>query len=147
MDIGTHHIHSIIAKSLTDHLDDHELKELNDWKLASDKNLQEYNDFVDLWIRSESLSLPFEINQHKAFKLIQKNTGLYSSRKRWINIAARIAAVLVLSIILSGVFNYLKKDQFGLFHSNSSIQPVIRKLKLPLEHRQKLNWLMVPLSF
>ena len=139
MDIGTHYIHSIIAKSLTDHLDDHELKELNDWKLASDKNLQEYNDFVDLWIRSESLSLPFEINQHKAFKLIQKNTGLYSSRKRWINIAARIAAVLVLSIILSGVFNYLKKDQFGLFHSNSSIQPVYQEIKAAFGTQAKVE--------
>jgi transmembrane sensor len=139
MDFGTNHIHSIIAKSLTDQLDDQELKELDDWKLASDENLQEYDDFVAIWIKSGSLSLPSAINHHNAFKIIQKNTGLYLSRKRWINIAVQVAAVLVLSIIFSGVFNLLKNEPAIQNYSNTISLPVYQEIKAAFGTQAKVE--------
>jgi len=139
MDSETNHIHSIIAKSLTDRLDNQELKELDDWKLASNENLLEYNDFVALWIKSGSMALPSGINQHNAFKIIQKNTGLYSSRKRWLNVAIQVAAVLVLSIIFSGVYTYMSNDRTGQIFSNTTSLPVYQEIKAAFGTQAKVE--------
>lgn len=135
----TNHIYTIIAKSLTSELDNHELTQLNDWKSASDENLREYKDFVALWLKSGSLALPSSLNHQHAFKIIQRNTGLNSSRKRWMYIAVQVAAVLVLSIILSGVFNYMKNDLTGNVFSNADSMPVYQEIKAAFGTQAKIE--------
>jgi len=138
MDSEINRIHSIIAKSLTGQLNDQELKELNEWKLASNINLSEYNDFVELWIKSGSLVLPSAINHHNAFKIIRNNTGL-NLRNRWINIAIQVAAVLVLSIIFSGVFTYMSNDRNGSIFSNAASLPVYQEIKAAFGTQAKVE--------
>jgi len=124
MDSGINHIHTIIAKSLTDELDNQELKELDGWKSASTANLSEYNDFVALWIKSGSMSMPTAINKQNALKIIQQNTGLSTSRKRLISLAMQVAAVLILSVIFSGVYSYLNTDRNRQYASNPIYQEI-----------------------
>ena len=139
MDSETNRIYSIIAKSLTGQLDGHELKELNEWKLASKENLSEYNDFLELWIKSGSLTLPFAINYHNATKIIHNNTGLNSSLKRWINIAVQVAAVLVLSVIFSGVYIQMTNDRKGQILSNTASLPIYHEIKAAFGTQAKVE--------
>ena len=139
MDTETNRIYSIIAKSLTGKLDDQELKELEEWKLASKENQSEYNDFIELWIKSDSLTLPSTINHHNAFKIIRTNSGLNSSPKRWINIAVQVAAVLVLSIILSGVYIYLTNDRKGQILSTTASLPIFHEIKAAFGTQAKVE--------
>ncbi len=135
----TNRIHSIIAKSLTSQLDDQELKELGEWKLASKENLSEHNDFVELWIKSGSLALPSSINHHNAFKIIRNNTGLNPSPKRWLNIAVQVAAVLVLSLVFSGIYSYLNKGNNDRIFTNNSSQPVYHEIKAAFGTQAKVE--------
>jgi len=139
METETNRIYSIIAKSLTEDLDDKELKELDEWKLASKENISEYNDFVELWNKSGSLTLPYTINHHNAYKIIRNNSGLNSSPIRWINIAVQVAAVLVLSIILSGVYIYLTNDRQGQIFSNTVSLPVYQEIKAAFGTQAKVE--------
>ncbi|MDP3433762.1 MAG: DUF4974 domain-containing protein [Bacteroidota bacterium] len=139
MDSEINRIYSIIAKSLTSKIDDQELKELEEWKLASKVNLSEYNDFVELWIKSGSLALPSAINHHNAFKIIRNNTGLNSSPKRWLNVAMQVAAVLVLSIIFSGVYTYMTNERTGTIFSNAASLPVYHEIKAAFGTQAKVE--------
>jgi ferric-dicitrate binding protein FerR (iron transport regulator) len=139
MDSEINRIHSIIAKSLTGQLDNHELKELEAWKLARKENLSEYNDFVELWIKSGSLALPSAINHHNAFKIIRNNTGLNLSPKRWLNIAVQVAAVLVLSIIFSGVYTYMTNERTSQIFSNAASLPVYHEIKAAFGTQAKIE--------
>jgi ferric-dicitrate binding protein FerR (iron transport regulator) len=104
-------INALIAKFLTDQLTEAEAAELDGWKLASRENLQEYNDFVALWAQMSSLKMLEPINQLKAYSEIRKKTGIYQSKTRWINWTVQAAAVVVLSLIFSGIYN-------SLYHTN-----------------------------
>lgn len=139
MNSETNCIYPIIVKSLTGQLDGQEQKELDKWKLDNKENLSEYNDFVELWIKSGSLTLPFAINHHHAFKIISNNVGFNSSPQRWINIAVQVAAVLVLSIIFSGVYIYLTNDRKGQILSNTASSPIYHEIKAAFGTQAKVE--------
>ncbi len=114
-------IYALIAKFLTSQLSEAEAAELEEWKLASRENLEEYSDFVALWAQSGSLQMPEPINHLKAQSAIRKDAGIYPSRKRWVNWAVQAAAVVVLSLIFSGIYNSLyHNSQTQNFASDSS---------------------------
>ena len=100
-------IYELIAKSLTDKLSDDELKSLEEWKLSREINLQEYKDIVTLWTQSGSLRLPESIDLIRARNVIYGKANIHSGKKRWINLAIQAVAVLVLSLIFSGIYSYL----------------------------------------
>ncbi len=129
-------IYSLIAKSLTNQLDEEQSIKLEDWKLANDHNLKEYDDFVAIWIKSGSMKLPASINELSAFNTVLKKTGLHSSRKRWINFTIQVAAVLMLSIIFSGVYSFLKNDSNKTLALN---QPIYREVKAAFGTQAKVE--------
>lgn len=122
-------IYGIIAKSFSEKLDEQETAELENWKLSSSENLKEYNDFVSIWTQSASLKMPNAINEPSALNTIRNNSGIFSSRKRWINWLTQAAAVLVLSIVFSGIYNYLNKEDHENIVTESSSLPVYQEVK------------------
>lgn len=123
------YIYSIIAKSLTGRLNEIETDELESWKAESDKNLQEYDDYVSIWVQGSSMKMPNPIDQLKAQTNIKKGTGIYSSRKQWISLAVQAAAVLVLSVLFSGIYGYLSEKNKVSIYSQSISQPVFQEIK------------------
>ncbi len=99
-------IYELIARSLTGEVTDAELKLLENWKSASENNLQEYNEIVFIWLKTGSLKLPERIDFQKSQHILYQRTGISSGRKRWISLAVQAAAVLLLSLIFSGVYSY-----------------------------------------
>lgn len=122
-------MHSLIAKQLTAQLSETEAAELEEWKLASRENLQEYNDFISLWAQSGSLKMPESINLLQAQNIIRRKAGIHSSRKRWINLAVQAAAVVVLSLILSGIYSYLDRNTSSMSFANNSSAPIYQEIK------------------
>ncbi len=122
-------IYALIAKFLTDQLSEEETAGLEEWKLASRENLQEYNDFVALWVQSGSLKMPEPVNQSKAQSAIRRKAGIYPSKTRLINWVVQAAAVVVLSLIFSGIYNSLNRnDSIRNIADNSSL-PVYQEIK------------------
>jgi len=122
-------IYALIARFLTDQLSEAETSELEEWKLASRENLQEYNDFISMWAQSGSLKLPETVNQLNAQNAVRKKAGIHSSGKRWINLAVQAAAVLVLSLILSGIYSYLNHGNSNHIFANHSSAPIYQEIK------------------
>ena len=129
MNLSTENIHSIIAKSLTDRIDEKEEVELENWKQESRENLQEYNDIVSLWIKSGSMKLPHNIDQASAIETIRKKAGIGSNNQRWVVLLTQVAAVLLLSILFSGIYSYLNRDGSGVISNNNSSQNTYREIK------------------
>lgn len=123
------YIYGIIAKSFSEKLDEHETAELENWKSSSRENLKEYNDFVSIWTQSASLKMPNTINEPTALNTIHNNSEIFSSRKRWINWLMQAAAVFVLSIVFSGIYNYLNKEDRENIIAESSSLPVYQEIK------------------
>jgi transmembrane sensor len=129
MDPVSENIYSIIAKSLTEKLTDKEATELEEWKLASHENYQEYNDFVSIWVQSGSLKMPHAIDQLKAQNTISKKVDSQISTRKWVHWVARVAAVFILSILLSGIYSYLNNEKNDSVYSNNSAQPIYQEIK------------------
>ena len=129
MSSATNDIHAIIVRFLTDQLSATEASELEQWKLASRDNLQEYNDFIAIWAKSNSLRMPQSVNFLKAQKSIRKNAGINSSNKRWINLAVQAAAVLVLSLLFSGIYSYLSQENRSRVSGNQFSVPIYQEIK------------------
>jgi transmembrane sensor len=121
--------YALIAKFLTAKLSEAEAAELDEWKLTSRENLQEYNDFVGLWAQSGLLRMPEPINQIKAQSAIRKKAGISPSKIKWINWSVQAAAVVVLSLIFSGIYSSLtSKNSNQKFADNSSL-PIYQEIK------------------
>lgn len=124
MNPTTEYIYSIIAKSVTDQLSESETTELETWKSASKENLREYDDFVSVWSMSGTLKMPLSVDSAKKLNNIKLESGLFRTKKRYINWAVQAAAVLLLSVIFSGVYTYLNRDSFVL--SNQTVYQEIK---------------------
>ena len=122
-------IYALIAKSLTSHLSEAEAKELEEWKLASRENLKEYNDFISIWAECGSLKMPESINQLEAQNIIREKAGIRSSRQGWFIWAIQAAAVVVLSLIFSGVYNSLMHGNWNKSFADHSSSQIYQEIK------------------
>ena len=122
-------IYSIIAKSLTARLTEKEAAALEAWRLESRENNQEYNDLVSIWSKTGSLVLPDDIDKSKARNIISRGVKSHVSSVKWISLAARIAAVFVLAILLSGIYNYFKNSTSETATIQDSSNDVYQEIK------------------
>lgn len=122
-------IYSIIAKSLTDKLTEKEAADLEAWRLESQENNQEYNDLVFIWSKTGSFILPDAIDEAKARNIISKGVKQQVSSGKWISLAARIAAVFVLAVLLSGIYNYFKNATGDTADTQDSSSAVYQEIK------------------
>ncbi len=122
-------IYSIIAKSLTDKLTDKEAAYLKEWRLESKENSQEYNDLVSLWSKAGSLKLPDAIDKTKAKYNISKSLKPQVYSGKWISLLARVAAIFVLAILLSGIYNFIKNNNSEIAYSRNTEKSVYHEIK------------------
>lgn len=130
----TEYIYSIIAKSLTDQLSESETTELETWKSASKENLREYADFVSVWSMSGTLKMPQPVDAAKRLQKIKGDSRLFRTNKRYLTLAIQAAAVLLLSVLFSGVYTYLNRDLSVL-----SKQTVYQEIKAAFGTQSKVE--------
>jgi ferric-dicitrate binding protein FerR (iron transport regulator) len=132
-------MHALIAKFLTAQLSEAEATVLEEWKSACKENLREYNDFISLWAKSGELKMSEPIDFAQAQNSIRIKTGLFSSRKRWIGWVIQAAAVLVLSLIFSGVYSYWNSNDSDRNLANNLSAPVFQEIKAAFGTQTKIE--------
>lgn len=79
---------------------------IQSWLHESDGNRKEFNSYRKLWNDSKNLVLSGSIDVEGALAKTKSQITQFSRKIQWISIARQAAAVLLLSVILSVVFNY-----------------------------------------
>jgi transmembrane sensor len=111
MNTQDNEIYSLIAKSFTSKLSDDEQRQLAEWKALSRENLKEFNDFCEIWKISGKMAMPETIDLPESLKQTRQEAGIEKNNRIWLYIR-QAAAVLVLAVTLSGIYNYFgKKDE------------------------------------
>ncbi len=139
MNPPTENIYTLIAKSLTGTLNEQETAELESWKLESRENRKEYDDFVSVWSQSASMAMPSAIDHQNALSRIREKSGIGSTSKRWINWAIQAAAVLVMSLIFSGIYSYWNRENAGQISYDQSSSLVYQEVKAAFGTQAKVE--------
>ncbi|HET6556078.1 MAG TPA: FecR domain-containing protein [Prolixibacteraceae bacterium] len=118
MNPTTDHYHLLIARYLTDELTESEHAELEAWKFRNQENMHEYNDFVAIWSKAETLKMPSVIRQPDILNTLYKKSEKLQARKRWMQWALQSAAVVALAVIFSSLYIYLDRTQSATVHQS-----------------------------
>ena len=118
MNPTTDHYHLLIARYLTDELTESEHAELEAWKFRNQENMHEYNDFVAIWSKAETLKMPSAIRQPDILNTLYKKSEKLQARKRWMQWALQSAAVVALAVIFSSLYIYLDRTQSATVHQS-----------------------------
>ncbi|HEY3388360.1 MAG TPA: FecR family protein, partial [Prolixibacteraceae bacterium] len=105
MNIENDNIYDLIAKSLSTELTDEESVHLNDWIIADRSNFLEYNDFKEIWKHSNRMAMPSSIDLPKLLGATRNKAGIDKKNIIWLPVFAQIAAILVLAILISSLYN------------------------------------------
>jgi len=98
-------IYDLIGKSFSGELTKEELIQLNNWKTENRSNLTEYNDYQEIWKHSDRLVMPSKIDLPISLAKTRKNAGIVNKQIKLLTVFAQIAAVLVLALLFSSLYN------------------------------------------
>jgi len=73
--------------------------------MADKSNLLEYNDFKEIWKHSNHLAMPSSIDLPTSLGTTRNKAGIDKKNIKWLPVFAQIAAVLVLAVLLSSLYN------------------------------------------
>jgi ferric-dicitrate binding protein FerR (iron transport regulator) len=99
------HIEELIIRSFTGELTTGDRDELNKWLNASEENKYTYNDYLQIWKGSDRLKLKSEINIPEALTETRKAAGIAKGSRKIFLTLARIAAIFILAVCISVVYN------------------------------------------
>lgn len=96
----------LITKSLLGKTNNTEQKQLKDWLAESEENQKEYNAYTELWTKSKSLVLSNSIDTEASLAKTKNRIFGNKNKVRWISYLKQIAAVLIISVAISSLYNY-----------------------------------------
>ncbi|WP_423130034.1 FecR domain-containing protein [Gaoshiqia sp. Z1-71] len=99
-------IYSLISKKLTGDISPGEAAALDQWLGDSPENRAEFNDLAALWQQSQQLRFPGKIDRPAALEKVRRHAGLRKASKFRLNLFYQVAAILLLSVLFSGLYNY-----------------------------------------
>jgi len=105
MKIENDDIYDLIAKSFSGEITGEESVNLNTWKLEDKLNLLEYNDLKEIWKNSSRLAMTSQIDLPKSLGTTRKKAGIDRHQIKWLPVFAQIAAVLIMAVLLSALYN------------------------------------------
>jgi len=113
MNLTNDEIYSLIAKSFSGELTAEELAQLNAWKSSDRSNLTEYNDYLDIWNHSNRLAMPSPIDLPTSLNTTRQKAGIDRGQVRWLTMFVRVAAVLLLALLFSSIYNLFLAPKSG----------------------------------
>lgn len=102
-------INTILTKYLTGKLNTEEQEILNSWLSSSEENQKEFDTYIKLWEKSHGLSISKKIDIEYSLRKTKKEIPGFQSKKRWIVYLRQAAAVLLLSVSFSFLYQYFSK--------------------------------------
>ncbi len=127
-------IYALITKSLTDRLTGEESLQLNNWMSESKERRAEYNEVRKLWEKSGTLVFPEKLRTEKALKSVHKKTGIIGGITYRLSLIQQIAAVLVVSLLLSSAFSYFafkRQPESSFYQEVSAAHGTRTNIELP----------------
>ncbi|WP_163321912.1 FecR family protein [Draconibacterium mangrovi] len=100
-------IEHLLSKSVFGGLSDEEKSQLNTWISESEENAREYEAYQQLWKKSEDLVVGGAIDVEASLLKTKERISFSDSKKRWLVIARQVAAVLLVSVAISSLYNHI----------------------------------------
>ncbi|WP_430932146.1 FecR family protein [Saccharicrinis sp. 156] len=104
--MNNHQLENIITKSLAGTLNAEEQELLNHWISESKENEKEFKAYALLWEKSQKLVLSDSIDVESSLTETKKRIAKLSPKKRWQTYLRQAAAILLLSLSFSFLYNY-----------------------------------------
>ena len=104
-------IEHIISKSILGELNPKEKGKLKDWVSSHADNLREYEAYTELWNKSKELVLSNSIDVEASLANTKKRINLSGKTIKWPALFRQIAAVLILSVSFSILYNYFTQKE------------------------------------
>ncbi len=135
LQVLNHQIENIITKSFAEKLTEEEQVLLDKWMSESNENKEEFTAYSELWERSKKLVLSDSIDVESNLIQTKKRIALQSP-KRWITYLRQAAAILVLSLTFTFMYNYFVSNNQS---EGVSEQVVMQEIKAAYGTRTKLH--------
>lgn len=100
-------IEQIITKTLTGRLCEEEQVILDNWISQDVENKEEFEAYIELWKKSKELVLSKTVDVESSLIQTKKRIIGLKSKKRWIIYLRQIAAVLLVSVSFTFLYNYI----------------------------------------
>lgn len=100
-------IESLLIKSFTTQTSEEEEQIINVWLAESAKNKRLFESYKRMWSQSQSLVLPGIIDVESALLKSKEEIPQFKQKRHWLAYWKQVAAILVLSICISSIYNYL----------------------------------------
>ncbi|MEN8115640.1 MAG: FecR domain-containing protein [Bacteroidota bacterium] len=100
-------IQHIISKKITGSLSDTEEGILEKWIAQSSENKKEFESYFKLWEKSNDLVFSGTIDVESSLIQTKRHIVEFNSKRRWITYLRQAAAVLLLSLSLTFLYNYI----------------------------------------
>lgn len=110
-------IYGLIVRSFSGHLTEEEKVQLSAWRNLDKANAREYDDYLAIWNQSAGLSGTLTGDTEKELETIQKKVGTGSRQVNWMTILQRIAAVLLVAVVINVLVEWLRSGHEPLYQS------------------------------
>lgn len=104
------YIEYLISKSITGNLNEEERLHLKKWIDESEENAREYKAYQGLWNKSKKLVFSDSIDVESSLTKT-KNRISFNDKKRWLVGIRQIAAILILSVTINILYNYITSSE------------------------------------
>lgn len=111
MDGDREQIYGLIYSYLTGQSAEEDVIILEQWKTQNQQNRIEFDDIVEVWRRTGNFKFPVNLNAGQALAEVYKKAGIQRQSIVKINMIWQIAAILILSVLFAGVYNYFFSDK------------------------------------
>ncbi len=127
-------IESSLIKYLSQKADEGEERTIKEWMEQSSENKRSFEAYQKLWNDSNKLMIPKKIDVEAALQKSKKQIPQFRKKTRRLAYWPQVAAVLVLSIVISSVFTFLVKPNF-----NNHEQVIYQEIKAAYGTQTKLQ--------
>jgi len=105
------YIEHLVLKSIDGTLNEDEKLQLDKWMAEADENAQEYKAYQELWEKSHKLVLSNSIDVESSLAKTKKQISFSNTKKRWLIGLRQVAAILLLSVTIAGLYNYFTASE------------------------------------
>ena len=119
----TEDIEILFAKYFAGDADEAQRKEVEEWISRSDENRKEFERYRSLWQRTEVAARYSDAEVEQALDQTKKNIPDFRKR-RTLTLLRQVAAVLIVSLLISSVYNYLGSEKKAQSYSEPAMQEV-----------------------
>ncbi|MEN6452656.1 MAG: FecR domain-containing protein [Prolixibacteraceae bacterium] len=106
MDSDKEQIYGLIYSYLKGQIAEEDVIILEQWKSQNQQNQVEFDDIVEVWRRTGNFKFPVRLNSEQALAEVHKKAGIQRQSIVKINMIWQVAAILILSVLFAGVYNY-----------------------------------------